>query len=300
MSVRPTIQPRPDERRSPPSSVSVVVPVLDEVDDLPQQLAALAAQTYQGDWELIVCDNGSVDGTREVALSWRDRLSNLRLVDASDRRGLNHARNVGAQNAAGEFVAFCDGDDVVSATWLHGLVEAAPLGDIVGGVLDRVMLNGADARPEPKDGLPRKHDFLPAAPGGNCGIWRRVATEVGWDEEFRFGGSDIEFCWRAQLAGYELAFTPDALVNVREPVDLHTLARQWYRYGASGPQLFRTFRRHGMHRSSTRVAARTWAWLLVHSADVVGSVDVRRRWMRLAAYRTGRLVGSIQLRTLFL
>ena len=300
MSERSTIESDPARRRSAPSLVTVVVPVLDEVVDLPGQLAALAAQDYDGRWELIVCDNGSIDGTPELARSWCDRLPNLRVVDASDHRGLNHARNMGAREAAGDFLVFCDGDDVVSPTWLHELVAAAPSADVVGGVLDRVLLNGADARPEPRNSLPMKLGFLPAAPGGNCGIWRSVAVELGWDERFEFGGSDIEFSWRAQLAGHRLGFAPDAVVHVREPNELSVIARQWFRYGASGPPLFRTFRPDGMQRSSVRDAARVWAWLLVHVADLVGSLEPRRRWVRLAASRAGRLVGSVRTRTLFL
>src|SRR5262249_36860008 len=128
-------------RRATPNLISVVVPVLNEATHLPEQLAALAAQTYRGRWEGIVSDNGSEDGTPETAASWCDRLPRLRVVDASDRKSLNHARNVGAINACGDFVAFCDGDDVVSPNWLRELAEAAPRADIVGGSLDVESLN---------------------------------------------------------------------------------------------------------------------------------------------------------------
>lgn len=73
--------------------------MLNEVDTLSDQLAALARQTYHHPWELIVSDNGSVDGTRQLAESWSDRLPDLRVADASDRKGLNHARNVGVARA---------------------------------------------------------------------------------------------------------------------------------------------------------------------------------------------------------
>jgi cellulose synthase/poly-beta-1,6-N-acetylglucosamine synthase-like glycosyltransferase len=126
-----------------------------------------------------------------------------------------------------------------------------------------------------------------------------VAIELGWDERFNFGGSDIEFSWRAQLAGFRLTFEPGALVSVREPDDLATIARQWYQYGASGAILFRTFRRDGMPRSRVGQAVRVWAWLLLHVTDVRGPVETRRRWTRLAAYRAGRLAGSVRARTLF-
>jgi glycosyltransferase involved in cell wall biosynthesis len=293
---------RAAQPRLPPELISVVVPVLNEVSDLPEQLAALAAQTYCGRWEVIVCDNGSVDGTPQLAASWCDRLPNLRVVNASDRRGINHARNVGAKSARGDFIAFCDGDDVVSPGWLRELAEVAPLADIVGGALDTEYLNTASAtsRQGLPDRLPLKHEFLRSVSGGNCGVWRAVAMELGWDERFTFGGSDIEFAWRAQLAGYRIGYAPHAVISVREQDRLPALARHWYRYGESGGKLFRAFRHYGMRRSRVGEAARVWAWLLIHTADVWGSPEARRRWVQLASYRVGRLAGSVRERTLFL
>jgi glycosyltransferase involved in cell wall biosynthesis len=295
------IEGKVDHSRSAPALVSVVVPVLNEAADLEQQLDALAAQTYRGPWELIICDNGSTDGTPELARSWVPRLPNLRVVHATDRTGLNHARNVGVAEARGEFVAFCDGDDVVEPGWLDALVAAAPTADLIGGRLDHERLNPpATALHDPPDHLPMKLDFLPGVAGGNCGVWRSVAMDLQWDEAFRFGGSDIEFSWRVQLAGYRVMWVPAAVVAVREPTSLRAVARQWYRYGESGPPLFRAFRREGMGRSSSGHAARVWAWLVVHVGDLWGPVHAQWRWVRLASYRAGRVVGSLRARTLFL
>jgi glycosyltransferase involved in cell wall biosynthesis len=280
--------------RSTPALTSVVMCVRNEAKDLPEQLAALCKQTYQGPWELIVCDNGSVDGTADVAAAWRDRLPQLRVIDASACRGLNAARNVGVANASGDFIAFCDGDDVASPDWLQALVDSAPFADIVGGA---VLDSAGSAQ---KERLPMKHDFLVGVPGGNCGMWTTVAKDLGWDEAFAFGGSDIEFSWRAQLAGYRIGFAPDAAISVRVPEDLPALARQWCRYGASGGRLFREFRRRGMPRSSVRDATREWTWLFVHMGHVLGTREAQRQWVRRVSYRAGRVVGSLRARVLYL
>src|SRR6185503_17262477 len=101
-----------------PELMSVVVPVFNEIQLLPFQLDSLAAQDYGGPWELILSDNGSSDGSGALARKWSDRIPGLRVVDSSDRQGGNHARNVGAAQARGDFLVFCDADDVTTPGWL--------------------------------------------------------------------------------------------------------------------------------------------------------------------------------------
>ncbi len=279
-----------------------MIPVLNEAALLPDQLAALAQQTYRDRWEVLVCDNGSTDDTREVAMEWQQRLPQLRLIDASERKGLNHARNVGVEHASGDFIVFCDGDDVVSPGWLEALAWAAPRADVVAGALETAHFTGADdlvPREDAVNHLSVKHEFLVGIPGGNCGVWSTVARDLGWDEAFTFGGSDIEFSWRAQLGGYEIAFEPKAVIHVRPRHRLGQTARQWFQYGKSGGQLYRAFRARGMPRSSTTAALRGWAWILVHGFDLFRS-RTRRIWVRRAAYRAGRLAGSVRSGVLFL
>src|SRR5438132_11339274 len=90
------------ESQTPGMRLSVVIPCLNSADQLPVQLWALAREKWQGWWEVVISDNGSTDGTREVAERFKDRLPRLLVVDASDRRGASYARNVGRRSACGE------------------------------------------------------------------------------------------------------------------------------------------------------------------------------------------------------
>ena len=67
--------------------MSVIIPCYNSEATLGAQLSALAAQVCKYTWEVIVADNGSRDGTKDVATSFADRIPFLRVVDASARRG---------------------------------------------------------------------------------------------------------------------------------------------------------------------------------------------------------------------
>ena len=297
--------PRPPRNTPPrpePTLVSVVMPIRNEASHVREQLAALAEQKYAGAWELVVVDDGCTDGSITIVEEWRSLLPTVRIVRTS-RRGLNNARGTGAAAASGELLAFCDADDVVTKGWLDALVEAARDADLVGGALDLEALNDPDVfawRPgEPLRDLPVAHDFLPYVPGGNCAVWAEVARDIGWDDSFRFGSSDVEFAWRAHLGGYRLAFAREAVVRQRFRPELGATLLQHVRYGASSARLYRAFRGHGMQSPGVRGALGTWRALLRSSPGLLRSPGRRGHWLRFAAVTVGRLAGSVRHRVLF-
>lgn len=286
-----------------PELISVIVPVRNCERHIGDQMAALAAQAYAGAWELLVVDNGCSDRSIAIARAWRDRLPRLEVVDARDRRGLNRARNAGVAAARGDFVAFCDADDAVAPAWLAAMADGATRADIVGGEIELAELNDAVSqaweRAEPLRALPRSGP-VPYPPGGNCGVWAHVARELGWDESFGYGGADMEFGWRASLAGFRVEFVPEAVIRLRYRATLGELVRQHFRYGVAEPHLFRRFRAHGMPRSSTGEALAEWRWIGRNANRLAAGRAERGHWMRVAALRCGRLCGSARWRVLYL
>jgi glycosyltransferase involved in cell wall biosynthesis len=279
-----------------------VIPIRNEEEHLEAQLVSLAAQTYDRPWEVVVVDNGCTDRSIEIVENWRDRLPALVVVDARARRGLNFARNRGAAAANGDFLAFCDADDVTAPNWLEELVRAGASADVVGGPVEMEELNDELQRAwQPTDSLsslPGSYGFLPYPPGGNCGIWTDVAREVGWDESFRFGASDIEFGWRAQAAGYRVAFAPGAMIQHRFKATIRSTFVQYFRYGVSEPHLFKVWGSHGMERN-LREAIGTWQWL-ARGLPLLRSKSIRGRWVRVAGLCCGRICGSLRWRVLYL
>lgn len=273
-----------------------MVPVLDGLPWLEAQLAALCAQACSESWEIVVADNGSVDGTVDVARSWARRGATLRVLDASGRAGPAAARNIGAQAAAGELLAFCDADDEVRPGWLDAIARALAAAEVVGGVFDMASLNGG--RPTtPAPPATWQMGFLPAGLSSNLGVRRSVFEEVGGFSEDLRVGEDVDLCWRLQLAGHRFALAPEAVVAKREDEAFGRVFRRGLSYGRSGPLLYRRYRAAGARRQLW-AAARSAGWLLV---AVVRLWDpaVRRSWARAAGMRVGRLVGSLEQRVFF-
>lgn len=283
--------------------VSVVVPVRNGERFLSNQLDALEHQTFAACWELLLVDNGSTDDTVALAADYADRLP-LRVIDAHHRPGINYARNRGLASAAGDFVLFCDHDDVVASDWIEEMYAAAATADIVGGRLEEETLNTtADARRPrlPTATLPLALDFLPFAVGANMGVWRKFALDLGgFDESYEGGYDDADMSLRAQLAGGRLVYAPDAVVAYRHRNDYVGLFQQFRKYGRAEPLLYRRFAHAGLARPSAMAVIRRWGGLLVHSRKALVDATARSRWAYTAGYSVGRVEGSLRHRKLFL
>ncbi|HXA60134.1 MAG TPA: CDP-glycerol glycerophosphotransferase family protein [Streptosporangiaceae bacterium] len=92
--------------------LSIVVPVHDVEQYLVQCLDSLVAQTF-GDFEAIMVDDGSTDDSAVIAKSYAGKDPRFRLVRQANQ-GPGPARNLGVGQARGEYLAFVDGDDLVT------------------------------------------------------------------------------------------------------------------------------------------------------------------------------------------
>ena len=289
------------EPRTAPGLISVIVPVHDAAATLDEQLAALAAQTYDGAWELVVADNGSTDGSPEIAERWRERIPQLRVIDASQRPGPSAARNAGVAVASGDAFAFCDADDVVGPGWLESIAGALSSHDFVMGELDLGPLDPYGRQSSTKGASSEPWlGFKPVAATANMAVTRAAFDAVGgFDEAAMAGADDKGFSFAVQLAGYPLHFEPEAVVAYRLRQGLRELWRQRVTWGISDVATYARFRRHGMPRSSAREAVRAYAGLVTR-LRILRFPNGRWRWVRDAAQRWGRLKGSIRYRVLYL
>ncbi|MFD4256799.1 glycosyltransferase family 2 protein [Streptomyces sp. NPDC058534] len=113
--------------------VSVVVTSYDYATVLPRALDSVLVQT-QGDWELIVVDDGSTDSSRQVAQTFADAHPDRRVTLLFARNGgLGRARNLGISVARGKYITCLDADDHFAPTALEKLsaaLESDPSADV--------------------------------------------------------------------------------------------------------------------------------------------------------------------------
>lgn len=276
--------------------ISVIIPVWNGMPHLEGQLRAVAGQECGTPWEVVVADNGSSDGSRELARAWADQREEFHLIDASAVRGPSAARNAGVRVARGDLLAFCDADDLVGSGWLRACVEALGSTEVVSGVFDFWSLNGREESP-PIPPATRQMGFLPAGLGANLAVRREAFDKVGGFDEDLQVAEDIDLCWRLQLDGLRFGIAPEAVVAKRGRTGVRQLVAQGYAYGLSAPSLYRRYRAHGARPDLTG-ALRSWLWLVV-SIPRLGRVERRQQWARTVGMRIGRLVASARHRVLF-
>jgi glycosyltransferase involved in cell wall biosynthesis len=238
--------------------LSVVIPCLNAADVIAIQFEALANQQWSESWEVIVSDNGSVDDLMQVVKRYEGRLPYLRIVDASDKRGQAHARNVGVKRASGEAIVFCDADDEVAPGWLTAMGKALSQWDFVACRIDMNKLNPSwlakGVRHPQVSGLQPKGGrfYLPHAGGSTLGVKRWVHDAVGGFDETLALCEDTDYCWSIQLKGVELHFVPDAVVHVRLRDTIIGNYRQAVGWGEYRVFLYKKYLAFGMPKRTLR------------------------------------------------
>lgn len=107
-----------------PPRVSVVMPIYNAERYLPRTLDSLLRQTLS-DLEIIAVDDGSTDRSGAICDDYAARDSRIHVIHIPNG-GVSAARNRGIDEAAGEFVLFCDSDDTVEPTWAEMLSTDQP------------------------------------------------------------------------------------------------------------------------------------------------------------------------------
>ena len=194
---------------------SVIVPVYQQWERVPVLLAALRAQTLPPDsLEVLLVDNGAPEEDAAPDLALPDNVRILR----ERRPGSYAARNAGAAQARGAWLAFTDADCVPDPEWLAGFAEPreACSADLLAGPVRMT----APARPNAfaaydlVRGIPQaayvRRGYAATA---NLAVPATIFRALGGFDARRFSGGDAAFCRRAGAAGHAITLVPEATVS---------------------------------------------------------------------------------------
>lgn len=195
--------------------LSVVIPTYNRKPILEKCLRALERQQFP-DYEVVVVDDGSTDGTVEWLRSYAAEFPHVRLF-CQDHGGAAGARNHGVEQAKGDTIVFIDSDLVVTDVFLQAHVEALIRGQKEFGH-DRLFTYGRvinTANFDDPTSEPYKLTDFSAAyfATGNVAIAKHWLIEAGlFDTGFRqYGWEDLELGVRLKNLGLKLIKCPDAV-----------------------------------------------------------------------------------------
>jgi glycosyltransferase involved in cell wall biosynthesis len=198
-----------------PPRLSVVMPVRDLADFADAAIASILGQTH-GDFEFLIRDDGSVDGTREILRQWAARDPRIRLFESDESLGPAESSNFVVRHATGELIARMDADDVAHPDRLRRQVDALdahPEACLVGSLFEGIDEQGRRVRPRDRSRLAAPTAFAPF-PHGSI-MFRRAAFDAagGYRADADFW-EDLDLYRRMAAAG-DLLVIPAALYRHR-------------------------------------------------------------------------------------
>jgi glycosyltransferase involved in cell wall biosynthesis len=265
--------------------VSVIVPHLDDYDNLDACLTLLQAQSFPGDrTEIIVADNGSSRGLDAVR---RIVGSRGQVIEVAER-GAGPARNAGVRASRGEVLAFIDSDCRPDKRWLEEGLSELRYADIAGGhvdvlVEDPLRMTAAEAFESVfafrNERYVKNFKFTVTA---SMFVWRSVFDAVG--DFINSVPEDKDWCERAWRQGYRIRFAPKSIVGHPARRTMAELKRKWRRLTLESSE---GARREGrgpvlvlLRQSAALLAVAPHAFLPLTSKRLSGS---RNRLMAIAA-----------------
>ena len=208
--------------------VSVVIPNWNGIKFVGMCLDSMMRSTFK-DFEVIVIDNGSVDGSRELI---EEKYPWVRLIKLPENMGFAKACNEGIKASEAEFVCLLNNDIEIDPDWLGELIEGMARHPECGMGTTKMMFlherevfyntgdlfhawsaGGGRGQGEKDAGQYDREEYVFGACAG-AGIYRReLFDKVGiFDEDFFIFAEDVDLNMRSQLQGLKCVYLPKAKV----------------------------------------------------------------------------------------
>jgi GT2 family glycosyltransferase len=212
--------------------VSVVIPVYNAFSMTKECLQSLYKTKSEVDFEVIVVNNASKDGTSKWLETQKKDQPNLEVITMKENIGFGPATNVGIRRSKGDYIVILNNDTVVSTGWLEKLLEIME-GDPSVGIVSPVtnfVGEGPQIDPAAKDLSPdmtlisdyaisiaerTEIKYEPNRLVFFCVMLRReLIDKIGYiDETYEKGNfEDDDYCLRTRMAGYRLAIAQNSFV----------------------------------------------------------------------------------------
>jgi len=229
--------------------VSVIIPVRDQPGDLGECLHSLSEIDYPKELlEIIVVDDGSKKDVSEILTS-----EDIKFIRHEESLGPATCRNIGAEYASGEILAFLDADCVAGEGWLKELIPFFRVAGVeaVGGYLegyyqasflDRYEAVASSLNMGKRLLMEGKSSSSFYVPTANLLVRREAFREAGGFREGMRLGEDVDFCWRLRDLGHTLLYVPSGSVAHKHRSRLFRMLKRRGEYGTSEAVLYRTHR----------------------------------------------------------
>jgi mycofactocin system glycosyltransferase len=224
--------------------VSVIIPVHNRPEEINACLESLGQLAYPSEkLEIIVVDDASTDHTPDVIKKF-----NVHLIVLEENKKAPFCRNLAAQKAKGDILAFIDSDCTADPLWLSELIPAfkdSSIG-VVGGRVDSFFHTSLlDRYEQVKSSLmmgshakrSRENERFFYVPSCNLLVKRDLFLDIGGFKEELVVGEDVDLCWRLQDAGYPVEFRPIGKIFHKHRNTIRPFCRRRFEYGTSEPLL---------------------------------------------------------------
>jgi cellulose synthase/poly-beta-1,6-N-acetylglucosamine synthase-like glycosyltransferase len=256
--------------------ISVIIPIYNGEDDLPDLLKCLQSQTYPREQvEYLLVNNNSSDQTgsilEQAVIESKGSGFPLIVLTENQIQSSYAARNLGIKTARYDLLVFTDADCRPSYQWLEEIVK--PFGDtdigIVAGEIfaltgNSILEKYAERREILSPKFLLEHPFSPYGQTANLAIRKAAFEKVGLFRPYLTTGGDADICWRIlRETQWQLAYAPTAVISHRHRSTIKSFRSQFQRYGRSNRYL------HELHGcdlqrnfTSSELIYRLGRWLL--------------------------------------
>lgn len=205
--------------------VSIIIVSWNGKSLLGRCLDSVYSQTFR-DFEVVIVDNGSTDGSSEFV---RSNFPHVRLVVLGENRGFTGGNNEGYHLVNGSLIVLLNNDIILRNNWLECMVSSMMSDMRLGSCASKILIDGTDLIDSAGDifttafagtklgEFRRESDFeaprFVAGPCAAAAIYRREMIEqIGFfDDDFFLNHEDTDLNMRAWFAGWHCKFVPDAV-----------------------------------------------------------------------------------------